>query len=133
MIEQQFASKANDNQKNFKSITEVSSIQEFIDTIQLEQDYERKKQAQFEQESEMKLIMNDPQESIENKEKRYHSELTKIESFNYENLPIPRKPSWNENTKKQLLTMEEEIFINWRRSLANTAKENLEMTPRKKY
>jgi len=43
------------------------------------------------------------------------------EVFDYENLPIPRRPDWDvTTTKEKLVMMEEDSFLNWRRSLART-------------
>eukprot|EP01084_Bolivina_argentea_P088450 159688_1 len=83
------------------------------------------------EEMEMKLISNDLNESMESKEIKFHRELTKSELFEFEHLPIPRKPKWNKNiTASELSEMENEIFLKWRRGLANTAQQsNMEMTP----
>jgi len=113
--------------KKLVSVTEVSSLQEFVDTMKMQQE----QQAAQEATEEVKLMEYDPQQSMESKEKLFHQALVSAELFNYENLPIPRKPSWDESTTKdQLLEMEREAFLNWRRSLAHTAEEShLEMTP----
>jgi len=43
------------------------------------------------------------------------------EVFDYENLPIPRRPDWDvTTTKDELKAMEENAFLAWRRSLAKT-------------
>merc|ERR1719361_1523754 len=43
------------------------------------------------------------------------------EVFDYENLPIPRRPDWDvTTTKDELKAMEEDAFLAWRRSLAKT-------------
>jgi len=43
------------------------------------------------------------------------------EIFDYENLPIPRRPDWDvTTTKEELAVMEENVFLSWRRSLAKT-------------
>eukprot|EP00484_Ammonia_sp_Unknown_P027431 CAMPEP_0197030424 /NCGR_PEP_ID=MMETSP1384-20130603/9667_1 /TAXON_ID=29189 /ORGANISM="Ammonia sp." /LENGTH=661 /DNA_ID=CAMNT_0042459771 /DNA_START=33 /DNA_END=2018 /DNA_ORIENTATION=- len=128
LIDQKFASPSNSTpSKQLVSVTEVSNLQEFVDMMQLQQQL---REAAAE-EDEAKLISNDPQESLETQEIEFHAALSKAETFNYENLPIPRKPKWDEKTtRQQLIEMEKESFLNWRRGLANTAKQsNLEMTP----
>lgn len=110
-----------------KSVTEVSNLQEFVDTMNATKALEQ----ELKQQEEIRIISNDLNESTQEKEHRAHQILEESELFNYKNLPIPRKPKWDKNTtKEQLETMQKTVFVNWRRGLAHTAKEsNLEMTP----
>merc|ERR1719361_1782751 len=110
-----------------KSVTEVTNLQEFMDTMKMRCALDDERKAQDVE----RVVVADINESVATAEQRNKQALAVTESFNYENLPIPRKPKWDSNTTtEQLKAAEEETFLNWRRRLAQTAKEsNLEMTP----
>eukprot|EP01084_Bolivina_argentea_P270506 459987_1 len=131
IIESQFTSNpSHQNINKLKSITEVNNIQEFVDTMTAQEEINNMRL----ENEELKLIEIDPTETIESSEIKYQQKLNESELFNYENLPIPRKPKWDKNTTSEELNINsQKVFLNWRRGLSNTAQQtNMEMTPYEK-
>eukprot|EP00490_Sorites_sp_Unknown_P019114 CAMPEP_0114680138 /NCGR_PEP_ID=MMETSP0191-20121206/53744_1 /TAXON_ID=126664 /ORGANISM="Sorites sp." /LENGTH=182 /DNA_ID=CAMNT_0001956453 /DNA_START=13 /DNA_END=558 /DNA_ORIENTATION=+ len=113
------------DKKELISVTEVSNLQEYMDTV-IEQNRIN------EEMNEIKLIDGTNTNDVINDEKLEHQKLDDItELYDYENLPIPKRPKWDKNTKKDELQINERnSFLKWRRNLAYTAqKSNLVMTP----
>lgn len=92
-----------DNAAKLKSITEVSTLQEFVDTMAAVQKLEEERKAN----DIGRVIVSDPLESTAAREQRQHQQLAAAELFNYENLPIPRKPKWDQNTTAKELQFAE--------------------------
>jgi len=110
-----------------RSVTEMTNLEEFMETV-----IARKKLDEEQKSGDVnRLVITDSSESMASREHRARAEMAALELFEYENLPIPRKPKWDETTTAEQLKHAEELaFIDWRRRLAATAKaSNLEMTP----
>jgi len=109
---------------NTKSAVEISSLEDFVQSAM-----------------EAKIAYKDLEEVsfVEGKDDADRTsllmkrlEVTTI--FDYQRLPIPRRPQWNiEMETEELQAKEQKAFITWRRGLENTAKaSDLALTPYEK-
>jgi large subunit GTPase 1 len=114
-----------------KSITDMSTLDELLqNAIEKEEFYSEKTQAVILDLDAPPAPPQDPNNSgpqIIYPRETFHPEL-----YDYQNLPILRRPVWNEQTTpEELRHLEEEAFLKWRRGLADMEENAVDkkMTP----
>lgn len=113
------------------SITDMSTLDELLQSaIEKEEFYSEKTQAVILDLDAPPALPQDPNNSgpqIVFPRETLHPEL-----FDYQNLPILRRPAWDEHTTpEELRHLEEEAFLKWRRGLAEMEENAVDkkMTP----
>lgn len=111
---------------NLKSVTEQTSLDDFLDKAALAQD------DYISEFSDIKIVEQDASNGILSEEEK--NLILIAQDNNREILCIPRRPHWDSDTTKEALdAMEKESFLTWRRKLALAKEEeHLYMTPYEK-
>lgn len=121
----EYAQVADNTAVNLKSVTELNSLDEFLETAQLagtEFTAERMN-IEYVHAPSLGVVSSQENELIKSAQELYK-----------DSIQIPRRPKWNENmTAQELETLEREAFLEWRRSLADIQeKDNITLTPYEK-
>lgn len=121
----EYAQVAENTAVNLKSVTELNSLDEFLETAQLagtEFTAERLN-IHYVHAPSLGIVSDVESEMIRSAQERYKDSIR-----------IPRRPEWNENmTAEELEGLERESFLEWRRSLADIQEQdNIMLTPYEK-
>jgi len=114
------------NSKRLKSVLEMKSMDEFLSLASLSN-------KTFEAEKIQNVVMINENQVIDPKEQEkkfldafYSSSASKTTHLS---LRIPRKPKWDKKMKKeQIKQQENDVFIAWRKSIAETEEKNMKLS-----